>query len=93
MSTHHLPPKSSRVAHAESGAREGRVLQKGQQTKAAIVDAALGLATQIGVEGAKVTPRPLQHCGCTLNSTAFGVHRSQSEVRCQAARLSAQLQC
>ena len=33
---------------------EGRVLQKGQQTKAAIVDAALGLATQIGLEGLSI---------------------------------------
>ncbi|KAF1043947.1 TetR/AcrR family transcriptional regulator [Xylophilus sp.] len=31
-----------------------RALQKGQQTKAAIVDAALGLATQIGVEGLSI---------------------------------------
>ena len=28
--------------------------QKGQQTKAAIVDAALGLATQIGLEGLSI---------------------------------------
>src|SRR6478672_3324753 len=35
-------------------AREGRALQKGQQTKAAIVDAALGLATQIGLEGLSI---------------------------------------
>jgi AcrR family transcriptional regulator len=35
-------------------AREGKVLQKGQQTKAAIVDAALGLATQIGLEGLSI---------------------------------------
>src|SRR6478672_5373060 len=35
-------------------AREGRALQKGQQTKAAIVDAALGLATQIGIEGLSI---------------------------------------
>jgi AcrR family transcriptional regulator len=34
--------------------REGRPLQKGQQTKAAIVDAALGLATQIGIEGLSI---------------------------------------
>src|ERR1700685_3725321 len=34
--------------------REGRALQKGQQTKAAIVDAALGLATQIGLEGLSI---------------------------------------
>jgi AcrR family transcriptional regulator len=31
-----------------------RSLQKGQQTKAAIVDAALGLATQIGLEGLSI---------------------------------------
>jgi AcrR family transcriptional regulator len=35
-------------------AREGRALQKGQQTKAAIVDAALGLATQVGLEGLSI---------------------------------------
>ena len=35
-------------------ARDGRALQKGQQTKAAIVDAALGLATQIGLEGLSI---------------------------------------
>lgn len=32
----------------------GRALQKGQQTKQAIVDAALGLATQIGLEGLSI---------------------------------------
>ena len=35
-------------------ARDGRALHKGQQTKAAIVDAALGLATQIGLEGLSI---------------------------------------
>lgn len=35
-------------------AAESRPLQKGQQTKAAIVDAALGLATQIGLEGLSI---------------------------------------
>ena len=35
-------------------AREGRALLKGQQTKAAIVDAALGLAAQIGLEGLSI---------------------------------------
>jgi AcrR family transcriptional regulator len=35
-------------------ARAGRALQKGQATKAAIVDAALGLATQIGLEGLSI---------------------------------------
>ena len=34
--------------------REGRAHHKGQQTKAAIVDAALGLATQIGLEGLSI---------------------------------------
>jgi len=34
--------------------REGRALLKGQQTKAAIVEAALGLATQIGIEGLSI---------------------------------------
>ncbi len=38
-------------ADAASG---GRALQKGQQTKALIVDAALGLATQIGLEGLSI---------------------------------------
>jgi hypothetical protein len=32
----------------------GRALHKGQQTKAAIVEAALGLATQIGLEGLSI---------------------------------------
>ena len=54
MSTHSLPIKTSRVPPVEGSAREGRALQKGQQTKAAIVDAALGLATQIGVEGLRI---------------------------------------
>ena len=47
MSVTQLPLKSAR-------AREGKALQKGQQTKAAIVDAALGLATQIGLEGLSI---------------------------------------
>ncbi|WBY03328.1 TetR/AcrR family transcriptional regulator [Ramlibacter tataouinensis] len=34
--------------------RDRHALQKGQQTKAAIVDAALGLATQIGLEGLSI---------------------------------------
>jgi AcrR family transcriptional regulator len=48
MSATELPLKPTRTA------REGRALQKGQQTKAAIVDAALGLATQIGLEGLSI---------------------------------------
>ncbi len=43
-------PKPARPA----ASREGRALQKGQQTKAAIVDAALGLATHIGLEGLSI---------------------------------------
>ena len=35
-------------------ASESRAIQKGQQTKAAIVGAALGLATQIGLEGLSI---------------------------------------
>ena len=38
----HVPPKLSRA------------LQKGQQTKVAIIDAALGLAAQIGLEGLSI---------------------------------------
>jgi AcrR family transcriptional regulator len=48
MSVSEFPVKAPR------GPREGRALQKGQQTKAAIVDAALGLATQIGLEGLSI---------------------------------------
>lgn len=33
---------------------DGRTMHKGQQTKAAIVDAALGLATHIGLEGLSI---------------------------------------
>jgi AcrR family transcriptional regulator len=48
MSVTPLPLKPRRAP------REGKALQKGQQTKAAIVDAALGLATQIGLEGLSI---------------------------------------
>src|SRR3954470_17230715 len=48
MSVSEFPVKAPR------GPRDGRALQKGQQTKAAIVDAALGLATQIGLEGLSI---------------------------------------
>ncbi|MGE0331420.1 MAG: TetR/AcrR family transcriptional regulator [Ramlibacter sp.] len=46
MSVSELPVKSPRPG--------GRALQKGQQTKAVIVEAALGLATQIGLEGLSI---------------------------------------
>ena len=47
MSVTPLPLKPGR-------ARPGKALLKGQQTKAAIVEAALGLATQIGLEGLSI---------------------------------------
>ena len=46
-------PATGRSA-AGGKASAGRALQKGQQTKMAIVDAALGLATQIGLEGLSI---------------------------------------
>ena len=49
MSVTELPLKPARGSD-----RDGRALQKGQQTKAAIVGAALGLATQIGLEGLSI---------------------------------------
>jgi AcrR family transcriptional regulator len=52
-----LPVKSASAPQREA-VGSGRALpknqQKGQQTKAAIVDAALGLATQIGLEGLSI---------------------------------------
>ncbi|WP_439586005.1 TetR/AcrR family transcriptional regulator [Hydrogenophaga sp.] len=42
----------ARRARADASAQ--KPMQKGQQTKAAIVDAALGLATQIGLEGLSI---------------------------------------
>ena len=43
-------PKTAGAGKAPSG----RALQKGQQTKMAIVDAALGLATHVGLEGLSI---------------------------------------
>ncbi|WP_311222548.1 MULTISPECIES: TetR/AcrR family transcriptional regulator [unclassified Acidovorax] len=45
---------SSPTKPARTAARDGRALQKGQQTKAVIVEAALGLATHIGLEGLSI---------------------------------------
>jgi len=42
------------IRKPRASAAEGRAHLKGQQTKAAIVDAALGLATQIGLEGLSI---------------------------------------
>ena len=50
-----MPMSSTHTTKRRTGvAAEARPLQKGQQTKAAIVDAALGLATQIGLEGLSI---------------------------------------
>ncbi len=46
-------PASARVS-ADRESRARRALQKGQQTKLAIVDAALVLATQVGLEGLSI---------------------------------------
>ena len=50
-----MSTRSIRTTQRRTGpVAEARPLQKGQQTKAAIVDAALGLATQIGLEGLSI---------------------------------------
>jgi AcrR family transcriptional regulator len=51
MAVVELSAKASRSAPSQEG---GAVMHKGQQTKTAIVDAALGLATQIGLEGLSI---------------------------------------
>jgi AcrR family transcriptional regulator len=47
-------PAARAKVRAPSGGLEGRASQKGQQTKQVIVDAALGLAAQIGLEGLSI---------------------------------------
>ena len=57
MTVNELPVKTVPVPAAPIpaiGAAVPKSQQKGQQTKAAIVDAALGLATQIGLEGLSI---------------------------------------
>ena len=49
-----MPDSSPKTKPPRAPRREGRALHKGQQTKAAIVDAALGLATHIGLEGLSI---------------------------------------
>ena len=51
MAVFEIPAKPGRAAPAPV---TGAINHKGQQTKAAIVDAALGLATQIGLEGLSI---------------------------------------
>jgi AcrR family transcriptional regulator len=53
MSVTELNVKASRPPVREV-AREGRALHKGQQTKQVIVDAALGLAAHVGLEGLSI---------------------------------------
>ncbi|MEQ1657908.1 MAG: TetR/AcrR family transcriptional regulator [Hylemonella sp.] len=48
------PASKSQRANVSEKSPDGRPLHKGQQTKLAIVDAALGLATQIGLEGLSI---------------------------------------
>ena len=52
MSATSSSSQATRSPRSRSG--NGRALQKGQQTKAAIVEAALGLATHIGLEGLSI---------------------------------------
>ena len=47
-------PSTPAVRTPRSAGSKGRALQKGQQTKAVIVDAALGLATHMGLEGLSI---------------------------------------
>lgn len=49
----HLPSQDARAAH-EVGRERGRGAHKGQQTRAAILDAALNLASQMGIEGLSI---------------------------------------
>jgi len=45
---------SAKSARSRQGSGSGRALQKGEQTKLAIIEAALGLAAQIGLEGLSI---------------------------------------
>ena len=55
MTVTEITARAARPIAKDSGESSlGLVMQKGQQTKAAIVDAALGLATQIGLEGLSI---------------------------------------
>ena len=55
-----VPPSTKTTVRGRSApavgelAPAGRAMQKGQQTKAVIIEAALGLATQIGLEGLSI---------------------------------------
>ena len=47
-------PLKAVPGRGRSASGAGRAMQKGQQTKQTIVDAALGLAAQIGLEGLSI---------------------------------------
>ena len=47
-------PATAPVAGLTLRAQAGRAMQKGQQTKLAIIEAALGLSTEIGLEGLSI---------------------------------------
>ena len=49
-----MPVSSTSPTSVRAPRRGGRALHKGQQTKAVIIDAALGLATHIGLEGLSI---------------------------------------
>ena len=49
-----MPAVRSSSKSVPAVVRESRLLHKGQQTKAAIIDAALQLATQVGLEGLSI---------------------------------------
>ncbi len=51
---HFISKSKSHRDTADSASRGERALQKGQQTKQLIIDAALGLAEQIGLEGLSI---------------------------------------
>jgi hypothetical protein len=74
-------------------AREGRALQKGQQTKAAIVDAALGLATlgrpaRLVPEGSVAASQPSRgHPGRFVRQLTEGIGIEQPRAQ-QASRFA-----
>lgn len=49
-----LPETPHKSGAADGGRRSARTLQKGQQTRAAILEAALGLASHMGLEGLSI---------------------------------------
>ena len=51
---HFISKSKSHRDTADAASRGERALQKGQQTKQLIIDAALGLAEQIGLEGLSI---------------------------------------